>query len=79
MDIVISRGFLHHEKGEEKEEKENRRPGKLDIIIHSYGTLHTLLLTKEYENLSPPFPSPFPSHPHSLSPRRSIRNFLHPA
>lgn len=41
MDIVISRGFLHHEKGEENEENENKRPGKLDIIIHSYLTYIT--------------------------------------
>lgn len=41
MDIVISRGFLHHEKGEENEENENERPGKLDIIIHSYLTYIT--------------------------------------
>lgn len=41
MDIVISRGFLHHEKGEENEENENERPGKLDIIIPSYLTYIT--------------------------------------
>lgn len=78
MNIVFQEDLFIREKGK-KEGNENERPGKLDIIIHSYGTLHTLLLTKEYENVSPPSPSPSPSHPHSLSPRRSIHNFLHPA
>lgn len=61
MDIVISRAFVHHEKGEEKEEKENRRPGKLDIIIPSYLT-HITTHQGIRKHLSP-IPLSFPLTP----------------